>query len=115
MEVQTTLFDFNKANMGSIKPLDPIWVTRKCAEVQKEMKENGRFWMLYCNELSDFTVFFVQPKDVDDKALIETLTNRGQITSFEQLEPHVYEIWIREEGEDFLYMLFNYDNAIVEF
>ena len=111
------LYDFNKAQMAQVKPLDPIWLNRKCETVAKKIMQNGKFWMLLCRERNDYTIFYFHI-DVDDAKsnLLETLNTRGQIIDFADKEDGNYEIWIRDfdSEENFVYYLFDYSTGIVE-
>ena len=118
MALEVNMYEFNKANMAQIKPLDIIWFNQNCNTVAKEIAGGGpTYWMLLCREKYDYTIIhFVDSVDELAKAINECLRNRGNVLDFVKREDGNYEIWIRdrETEENFVYYLFNYDEAIVE-
>lgn len=120
VDFKTKLYEFNKAQMAQIDPVDPIWFNKHCNEVAKEIwerKPHPRYWMLLCRERTDYTVF-VLDKSIKEfgSALIECLNNRGMILDFSKQPDDNYEIWVRDidTEENFAYYLFDYSNGIVE-
>ena len=110
------MYDFNKAQMSQVDPLDPIWLNRKCAEVALKIMKN-KFWMLLCRERNDYTIFYFHMDDnIAGKELHDTIKNRGDVIDFSDKEDGNYEIWIRdpETKENFVYYLFDYSTGIVE-
>lgn len=117
-DIQVNMYDFNKANMAQIKPLDIIWFNQKCITTAKEIANAGTgYWMLLCRERYDFTVFHFS-KSVDDlaDAINECLRNRGDVIDFVTRDDGSYEIWIRDKKtkENFAYYLFDYNGAVIE-
>lgn len=117
-----TLYELNQANMEQIKPLDVVFLKKACINACKNIKG---YWMLLNRERADYTVFHKKEKlnDADSgEQLYKTLTNRGKVIDFTELESGAYEIWIRmpvvrdgkEETENFVYYLFEYNFGIVE-
>lgn len=117
--MEVNMYEFNKANMAQIKPLDTLWLIGKCNSIAKEIYEKGHYWMLLCRERNDYTLFNINGSK-DDKQLgsdiRECLMNRGYIIDLTTREDGSYEIWIRdkETEENFVYYLFDYTNAVIE-
>lgn len=118
-EVQSNLYEVNKASMAQIKPYDPIVANRLCKKVAAWMYEsNGNFWMLLNNERHDYTVF-----DLNNNATIEGLTsdlleclrNRGEILDIALQDDNKYEIWLRIDGENYVYYIFDYDWGVIKY
>ena len=66
-----------------------------------------------------YTIFNIISSEEADSIEFElgpTLRNRGKILSIDQKEEKAWEIWIRDEhdNENFVYYLFNYDDAVIE-
>lgn len=114
------MYEFNKVNMAQIKPLDVVFLNKKCIEAAKEIaginiKET--YWMLLCRERSDYTIFHFKRCFTDlYEALCECLRNRGDVLDFVKRDDGSYEIWIRnkETQENFVYYLFDYTEAVIE-
>lgn len=116
--LEVNMYEFNKANMAQVKPLDIIWFNQKCITTAKEIAAVGTsYWMLLCREQNDYTIFHYY-NSVDDlaDAINECLRNRGDVIDFVKRDDGNYEIWIRdrETKENFVYYLFNYNEAVIE-
>lgn len=118
------LYDINKELMKNEPVLDPILFNRKVKEISTEMLrlcdyQDLHYWMLLCHERRDYTMFNIISSEETDFIEFElgpTLRNRGKILSVDQKEEKAWEIWIRDEhdNENFVYYLFNYDDAVIE-
>lgn len=120
--IEANLYEFNKANMKQVEPLDPEWFSNHCKEVAEEIfwNKNNKFplyWMLLCREKNDYTIFVINNSDHEfGKALEETLKNRGDVIDFTKQPDNNYEIWIRntETKENNAYYFFDYNIGVVE-
>lgn len=123
---EISMYDFNKANMAQIKPLDIESLKKLCIDAMKEIAI-GSFWMLLNRETYDYTVFVNEDTFTEERKgeiLLTTLLNRGSVVDFTKQPNGAYEIWIRvpvvnnatgEKAEaDIVYYFFNYDMGIVE-
>lgn len=115
-----TLYDINKNAMNAEKPMSAYALRNRLDLVKKYFQDNGEYFMLLCKEQSDYTVFRMTEKTVANanktaSILGECLTNRGDVLSIDKhdLGPAL-EIWLRIDGENFVYYLFPYDEAIIE-
>ena len=79
--------------------------------------------MLLCKEQSDYTIFrFLgdrhRTEESEAAAAIlvdECLVNRGDVIVIDEADiSQAFEIWLRIDGENYLYYLFPYDNAVIE-
>ena len=76
---EINMYDFNKANMAQIEPLEVEAVIRLCIDAMKEIAI-GSFWMLLNRETYDYTVFVNENNYNEEQrglALYATLVNRG--------------------------------------
>lgn len=111
------LYDFNKQAMTREEPLDAILLNRATEELVNHMRKY-KYTMLLCRERNDYTIFFNNTHKYEQaiKEVRETLMNRGLILAIDLQDDGAYEIWIRDidTGENFVYYLFDYSNAVVE-
>lgn len=117
--LEMSVYDLNKQAMSSIKPMDKIAINTACYAAAKNIwdryAEGTHFWMLLCREAYDFTIFQLKNDSAEfAKAIIECLENRGKVLSIEEQNDGNYEIWLRIGKENFVYYLFEYDNAVIE-
>ena len=111
------LYDLNKSAMQNEKALSSSALRNKLNEVKNHLFTKGYF-MLLCNERRDYTVFNIKANEnisIAKVDLKECLMNRGEILSIDKAEDGIaYEIWMRIEGEIFVYYLFPYDMGVIE-
>lgn len=109
-----TLYDFNKQAMSQIEILTEYELDSKLREISKKICQK-EYWMLLNNERKDYSVFKIEEPNNIVKELYETLTNRGDVVSIDELEDGNFEIWIRdiEKEENFVYYLFDYTFGII--
>lgn len=115
-----TLYDMNKNAMSSQKPLSNYALRNELDKAKRYFQDNKEYFMLLCREQNDYTIFKISEKTVEKineaaSILGECLTNRGDVLSIDKhdLGPAL-EIWLRIDGENFVYYLFPYDEAIIE-
>lgn len=114
-----TLYDINKELMKTAKPLDNKEINKQLVRVKDFFSgDEVRYYMLLSKERSDYTVFRLKNSLSSTKAikdLKECLNNRGETLSIEKTEDNVaFEIWLRIDGENFVYYLFRYDFGVIE-
>lgn len=116
-----TLYEANQKLSAS----EPLMVepqkTVKWEQLKNYIATNNHFYyMLLCHELRDYTVFNLvdNTKVVANKfpvELFDCLRNRGGLVSMDLVDnDYAWEIWIRKEDNDYCYMLFPYDNGVIE-
>lgn len=110
-----TLYDFSKQIANQEEPMDPILFNRKILEIAKDFISH-KYSMLLCNDRRDFTIFNIIEEDEIKfvRELTTTLKNRGNILFMDRQENGSWEIWIRDDGENYAYYLFDYTQGIVE-
>ena len=112
-----TLYELNKSAMARDKGMSSFKLTETLNKMIPFFSENTYF-MLLCHEQRDYTVFrlsSVEKEKIAIKDLKECLINRGEILSIEKENiNNAYEIWIRNNGNIYVYYLFPYDEAIIE-
>jgi hypothetical protein len=115
-----TLYDMNKNAMNAEKPMSAYALRNRLDLAKKYFQDNKEYFMLLCREQNDYTIFKISEKTVEKineaaSILGECLTNRGEVLSIDKhdLGPAL-EIWLRINGENFVYYLFPYDEAIIE-
>lgn len=116
-----TLYDINKQMSKELPPLPQLAIAAKQKELEDwfNLQLDG-YAMLLSNERHDYTIFHLyeeanpNPSAIAASELIGCLTDRGDIISIDKLEDDNYEIWIRIDDEDFMYMLFPCDDFVIE-
>ena len=89
-----TLYELNKSAMARDKGMSSFKLTETLNKMIPFFSENTYF-MLLCHEQRDYTVFRLSSVEK------ENINN-------------AYEIWIRNNGNIYVYYLFPYDEAIIE-
>jgi len=119
VDLNATLYDMNKQLSSKECVMTEGDLGNKRKEILNWFKKHGSVYsMLLCNDRRDYTVFRLthpdSPKIATDE-LIVCLKERGYIISIEPTAAKdAYEIWLRIDGEDFCYYLFNYSSAVIE-
>ena len=108
------LYDFNKQAMSKVDILNE-YTLEEYVKLAANVLKNKEYWMLLNNERKDYSVFKIENPDNISGELYETLTNRGNVLSIDQLEDGNFEIWIRDfnTDENFVYYLFDYTFGII--
>lgn len=111
------LYDLNKSAMQNEKALSSFALRNKLDEIKNLFFKKGYF-MLLCHERRDYTVFNIKADEnisIAKVDLKECLKNRGEILAIDKTEDDVaYEIWLRIDGENFVYYMFPYDMGVIE-
>lgn len=110
------MYDINKQLMSSQKPLTQLEIPQKQTELENWFIYNcDKYAMLLCHERRDYTVFHLcsAPRQAAAE-LIDCLLNRGDILAIDPTRDGAYEIWLRIDGEEYCYYLFDYTAAVIE-
>lgn len=113
-----SLYELNKQVMAQLHPQDEVIMSHNWDAISDWFKKDKDCWfMLMCKERSDFTLFHITNnhfvKGVQE--LKEVLQERGQILAIQyQHKENAFEIWIKNEKEVFMFMLFTASWMIVE-
>ena len=116
-----TLYDLNKQYMKNQKPMTHLEIAAKQLKLEDWFNKTlDGYAMLLSNERHDYTVFHLyesqneNPCAIAASECIGCCTDRGQLISIDQNDDKNWEIWIRINGEDFMYMLFPCDSFVIE-
>lgn len=122
------LYDINKQLMSQ----EPV-ITKAELQLAKEHLRNWlthnfqqKYFMLLCHELRDYTLFnldktnswkMASPTTIMNAAddIIECMTNRGELLVMDEQENGAWELWIRNPEGNFVYYLFPYGEAVLEY
>lgn len=113
--VMGTVYEINQRVIKNLKPLSKSKVKESVNKLGIFVANKGNdFYMLYCKEKSDITLFLVKDLEVYKEDMLECMENRGEIISIEMTEDKgAYEIWLRDNETDSCYYFFPYDSAVV--
>ena len=119
-----TVYEMAKsAANAEVKMGKPALAQKKKILTQFFENQQNKYFMLLCKEQSDYTIFRflgnkhrVEESEAAAAILVdECLINRGDVIAIEEADiPQAFEIWLRIDGENYLYYLFPYDNAVIE-
>lgn len=114
-----TQYEMKKNLYSEVAPLDALLVTSNIKEISEKMiNSSSRYYMLLCNDRRDYTVFALDECSMAQKLkteLQETIQNRGEIIDmYDGCQDNSWEIWIRDNGKCFCYILFEYDSGVIE-
>ena len=112
-----TLYDLNKAGYASLPSLtEKGWSDARDALLQYITTFKSDFYMLLNNDLHYYTIFTWQSRSYDwfsmVDAIIEIVRDLGNVKAIERNGPNV-EIWIEQNGECNMYVLFDYERGVV--
>lgn len=85
-----------------------------------------KYHMLLCHERRDYTVFNLDKTGLNYNVtsnacekmiadILECMMNRGSLLAMELQDDGVWEIWVKIEDETFVYYLFPYSKAVLEY
>lgn len=113
-----TLYELNKQVMNQLPPQDEQ-ILKHIWNIIGDWfnKDQSHWFMLMCKERSDFTLLHI--KDSNFLAAIqelqEVLQERGQILAIHYIHGEdAFEIWVKNDEEVFMFMLFEASWMIVE-
>ena len=116
--VMGNLYDLNKSVLASAKGINPLEAIENQSENLTNFFTKGKYFMLLCNELKDYTVFCLTTNKKVQNAKEELqvcIENRGELLGLDPTEDGIaFEIWMRVEDKIYVYYLFPYDAAIIE-
>ena len=116
-ENETTIYDINKQLKSKERILTDKEIKNKISDiVESFLVKWPKYLMLLSNENKDYTVFDTSCSR-DKMSIVcnlrDCLSNRGQIISIDKQNDGNYEIWLRIDGEDFVYYIFDYSWGII--
>ena len=111
-------------NQGIMKQL-PNYTEEQIKELEEKITKwewkytDNSYFMLLCNDIHYYTIFHLDPEFSDFRNLGEgvvyLLKEAGyEIPSDEECDDH-YEIWAKKDDDCYVFMLFPYDQGVVNF
>ena len=81
------------------------------------LTDGKKYYMLLCKEQAYYTLFSREEDALETfgEVVIDCLKFRGDIVAFEPNADGYIEFWVKELGEAYCYLLFNYDMGVVPF
>lgn len=123
---QLTLYELNKQMVGQLPPIDMTdeEVAKRYNLAFDEFidKIQNKYYMLLCRELNYFTLFHKMPENEEafNDVILEIIKNYGTWITWDWADDEhtCLEFWakvkIKEKEEICCFMLFGYDNGVVE-
>ena len=131
IESGMTLYDFNKAALIGAPSATSAEMESMRNKIKKYLKNNhtnSYYFMMLCKEKADYTIFTGRDHTISyyyelmEEDIKLCLANRElELMALNINDDKVLEIWTRTYAEDvedrevFLYYLFPYDTAIIEY
>lgn len=113
-----TLYELNKQVMMQLPPQDQSTLNKNLTLIGDWFgKELSRWFLLMCKEHSDFTWIHVITDNfyAAVQELKDVLASRGDIIAIQYIHGEdAFEIWVRNEEEAFVFMLFEAKDMIIE-
>lgn len=121
-ELNMSLYDINKNLMSQLPEYTHEQVKELEEKIDKLINEkhiNNNYFMLLCNDIHYYTVFHFNPEEADFRTVGEGVTyllyeSGYTITADEECDDH-FEIWVKKDKEAYAFMLFPYDQGVVNF
>lgn len=112
-----TLYDLNKAGYAALPKLSKAgWEEARNTLLQFVTTFNSDFYMLLNNDLHYYTIFTWQSGSYDWHAMVDTIIeivkDLGKVKAIERNGDNV-EIWIEQDGDCNMYVLFDYERGVV--
>ena len=112
------LYELNKQVMSQLPPQSDEMMSHHWTVIGDWFgKSHERWFMLMCKERSDFTFIHINDNKFANavKELQEVLEERGQVGAIQYVHGEDYfEIWVKDNDEAFVFMLFEAEWMIVE-
>ncbi len=118
IQMNMSLYDLNKSVIFNLPPQDESILNKNFREISSWFGKNNDSWfMLMCKERSDFTIIHITNDNYFQatQELKEILQERGSISSLQyNQDQDIWEIWVKDEKEAYIFMLFEASWMIVE-
>lgn len=113
-----SLYELNKQVMAQLPPQDSDTMNHNWNVIGDWFGKNkNRWFMLMCKERSDFTLLHITDNRFTKglQELKEVLEERGQILAIQyQHGEDAFEIWVKNDDEVYMFMLFEASWMVVE-
>ena len=119
------VYELNKNLIKQLKPMNDIEIAAMYGKIEtwlrSDKQKSNFYYMLMCREKYDFTIFNLNTSNSENpeyeaiKEIFDIAFSRGKIIEICQDEHGTaYEFWLLIEDEVFLYLLFPYDQGVIE-
>ena len=120
--INMSLYDINKSLMSQM----PDYSSEQIKELENKVDNwvnekylSNEYFMLLCNDIHYYTLFHLNPEKSDFRTVGEGLTyllyEAGYTISAEEDYPDHFEIWGKKDKDAAAFMLFPYDQGVVNF
>lgn len=112
------LYDFNKMAYAKMPPIPEDKAAEKLTDIGGWFSASGKYFMLLCREIADYTVFNFESYDYEKgkTELEDIVKSRGSLLDIVYNDSaNGYEFWVRSkrDNEIHMYMLFGCDDFII--
>lgn len=117
-DIEMTMYDFNKAVYQNMPPMKPNEFTENMVSISLwfSSKEKAKHFMLLCRELNDYTIFEFDTYNYDDarNKLSALIVSRGNPMDVDyNHDTDTYDIWVKKNGEIYMYKLFDCEDFLI--
>ena len=120
--INMSLYDINKSLMSQM----PDYSSEQIKELENKVDNwvnekylSNEYFMLLCNDIHYYTLFHLNSEKSDFRTVGEGLTyllyEAGYTISAEEDYPDHFEIWGKKDKDAVAFMLFPYDQGVVNF
>lgn len=115
-QINMSLYDLNRSVIFNLPPQDESILNKNFKNIDSWFcKYDNPWFMLMCKERSDFTIIHITNYSRTIQELKEILQERGTISSLQyNQDQDSWEIWVKDEKEAYVFMLFEASWMIVE-
>ena len=121
-EINMSLYDINKNIMQQLPDYTNEQLYKLEDSIDNEVNNKyikNSYFMLLCNEIHYYTLFHFNPEESDFRSVGEGVTyllyEAGYTISADEICDDHIEIWGKKDKEAFVFMLFPYDQGVINF
>lgn len=121
-EINMSLYDINKNIMQQLPDYTNEQLYQLEDNIDNEINNKyikNSYFMLLCNEIHYYTLFHFNPEESDFRSVGEGITyllsEAGYTISADEICDDHIEIWGKKDKEAFAFMLFPYDQGVINF
>ena len=118
IDSRLTLYDINKQLISKMPSKITEEQLKEGKEILKELKQQGNYFMLLCNDIHYYTVLKVVNNNElkFEDVVVELLQDNGVIQDiiWTDEDKSTVECWIKNETGTEMFLLFNYDWGVIE-
>ena len=120
--INMSLYEINQNLMSQMPDYTPEQIKELENKVDSWVNEkylSNKYFMLLCNDIHYYTLFHLNPEKSDFRTVGEGLTyllyEAGYTISAEEECDDHFEIWGKKDKKAFAFMLFPYDQGVINF